>query len=476
MALIVDLDFLADSATDDNSTEVYINTSAKTIKLNPGIGDLVAADGVTLKCIWSFLKVQWHQDPNSKNLASFPFPMENITDEFFELIEGWTWANASTEQSLRNGGWLVRNTSGNVTEHWAGIKAIGNIAGTDQLYYNVNEAPVNFTFAGAINEAVQVISDPNGDGNYADGFNYSSSFEIFNREYAKLYAKANLSDIGESTLLAPKVFSFAVGSGTDLNVIDTDLNVGSASVSPYNGMTITYHATPQDRSIGGVTYSFGVIIEGNGATKQEIYTWVQYQLRQNSDIDADADNKTGKIEDQLLNFVGSDIFTLNVTNADGGGIGVFVDNFDTSEINDWTFKDNTGSNVSYPTLTPFTINFNDVAQGDSTFKYWVYMTDPDGTPANNDEWGTAGGLILEDDNSNPITGTAGGAASLTFTIAYDTSTQGGRTPSTPIPVTVVGIGTEANGAKYVRTTGTITNVASSVTLVANLDRQYENPA
>jgi hypothetical protein len=474
MALITDLDLLADSATDNSSTEVYIDTTAKTIKLNTGVGDLIAADGVTLKAMWSFLKTQWHTDPNTKNLASFPFPMENITDEFFELIEGWNWANASTQQSLRNGGWLVRNTTGNVIEHWAGVKAIGDIAGTDQLYYNVADAATNFTFAGAVNEAVQIIDDPNGDGAYGDGFDYSASFEIYNREESKLYAKADLIDIGEATLLAPKAFSFAVGSGTDLNIIDTDANV--STIAPYTGMSITYHATAQDRSIGGATYSFGVIIEGNSATKQEIYTYVQYQLRLNADIDADADSKIGKIQDALLNFVGSAISTSNVTNPDGGGIGVFVDNFDTSEINDWSFQDNAAAIVSYPTLTPFTINFNDVAQGDSTFKYWVYMTDPDGTPANNDEWGTSGGLILEDDSSTPITGTAGGAASKTFTIAYDTSTQGGRTGGQDINVTVVGIGTEAGGAKYVRTTGIITNVASSVTLVANLDRQYENPA
>jgi len=34
MALIVDPDLLADSAVDDGSTEVYINTSTRTIKLN----------------------------------------------------------------------------------------------------------------------------------------------------------------------------------------------------------------------------------------------------------------------------------------------------------------------------------------------------------------------------------------------------------------------------------------------------------
>lgn len=102
MAIITDLDLLADSSVDDGSTEVYIDPVAKTIKLNPGVGDLVASDGVTGKAMWSFLKVQWHADPLSKNLASFPFPLENITDEFYELIEGWNWADAATRQSLRN--------------------------------------------------------------------------------------------------------------------------------------------------------------------------------------------------------------------------------------------------------------------------------------------------------------------------------------------------------------------------------------
>jgi hypothetical protein len=473
MALIVDLDLLADSAADDASTEVFINTTAKTIKLNTGIGDLVAADGVTLKAIWSFLKTQWHTDPHSKNLASFPFPMENITDEFFELIEGWTWANSTTEESLRNGGWIVRNASGAVIEHWAGIKAIGAIETDDQLYYNLDGTAIDFTFLGAINQAVQIIDDPNGDGNYVDGFDNSGAFEIYNREQGQLYAKADLDDIGEASTKAPKVFSFAVGTGTDLDIIETDGNI--STIAPYTGMTITYHAVAQSRSIGGSSYDFGVIIDGNGGTKQEIYSYVQYQLRQLGDIDADADTKTGKLQDALLQFVGSSISSLKVTNPDGGGTGVYVDNFDTSEINDWSFTDNLDAVVSFPTLTPFTINFNDIAQADSTFKYWVYMTDPDGAP-DGDEWGTTGGLILEDNTPTAITGLAGGSPSVTYTIAYDTSTQGGRTPGEDINVTVVGIGTEAGGAKYVRTTGVITSSASSVTLVANLDRQYDNPA
>src|SRR3990172_4514469 len=101
MALVVDPDLLADSAADDASQEVYINTSAKTIKLVI-VGNL-SADGVTEKCVYSFLKEQWKNDPNTKNLAAFPFPMTPITDEFYELTDGWNWANTGTKNLIRQG-------------------------------------------------------------------------------------------------------------------------------------------------------------------------------------------------------------------------------------------------------------------------------------------------------------------------------------------------------------------------------------
>lgn len=84
MALIIDPDLLLDSALDNGTEEVYINTSSKLIKLVV-VGNL-STDGVTLKALYSFLKEQWRNDPNTKNLAAFPFPMVPITDESFELV------------------------------------------------------------------------------------------------------------------------------------------------------------------------------------------------------------------------------------------------------------------------------------------------------------------------------------------------------------------------------------------------------
>ena len=83
MALITDPDLLTDSAADDGSEEVFINTTTKKIKLVV-VGNL-STDGVTLKALYSFLKEEWKNDPNTKNLAAFPFPMIPITDEAFEI-------------------------------------------------------------------------------------------------------------------------------------------------------------------------------------------------------------------------------------------------------------------------------------------------------------------------------------------------------------------------------------------------------
>lgn len=90
------------------TTEVFIDTSAKTIRLN--LDGNLSTDGVTLKALYSFLKEEWKNDPFTKNLPAFPFPMVPITDESFELVDGWDFANDWSRWLIRTGGWTVRNT------------------------------------------------------------------------------------------------------------------------------------------------------------------------------------------------------------------------------------------------------------------------------------------------------------------------------------------------------------------------------
>lgn len=470
MALINDPDNLTDSAADDGSTNLFIDTANKFIKLVPGVGGLVAIDGVTEKAVYSKLKEDWINDPNTKNLAAFDFPMRPITDEFYELVDGWNYADAATKQSIRSGGWLVRNGSGNVTEHWANITGLGNIFATDQLYYDLGAGPTDFTFTGAVNEAIQVISDPNGDGDYADGFNYSTTFTIYNREYQQLYSSADLTDIGVTDLLAPKAFSFPIGTGDDVKITNDDTVV--STTAPYTGMSITFYSTPQSRTIGGSAYDFGIIIDGNNGTKEEIYEFVQWSLRQATDIDADADSLIGQIAPELLQFVGDTLFTKLASNPDGGGDGVYIDNFQATDTNSIVFVDSTGATQTFPFVASGNITFNPNLSGDTAAKYWVFFSD--GVTAGQ-EFGNTAAILVDDNAGADLTGLVTANTSIAFDFDYDNNVQGGRTAGTDVNVTAIAIGLETG--QHVKTSATIVRSnANSINFVAALERNYDNPA
>jgi len=92
MALFVASDVITDpddlTATVDTSgagsrtaaDEIHIDTSNKLIYVAVDTGNGMTVSGLTLKCLYSFLKERWKADAN---LIKFPFPMTPITDEQF---------------------------------------------------------------------------------------------------------------------------------------------------------------------------------------------------------------------------------------------------------------------------------------------------------------------------------------------------------------------------------------------------------
>ncbi|NJN35950.1 MAG: hypothetical protein HC794_01495, partial [Nitrospiraceae bacterium] len=511
MAKILDPDLLADSAADDNSQEVYINTTTKRIKL-VATGDLNTTgvqneNGVTLKALYSFLKEEWRNDPNTKNLAAFPFPMVPITDESFEFVEGWDFQDDTARYFIRDAGWTVRNTSGNVTQQWAGVIGLGAIESNDQLYFQqvALGASVNVQLTGQVNQAVQILRDDDGDGNYAEASDYDrrTVFNLFAREYAQLYGKSSLSDIGVTTL-ASQAYRFPISTGGDLKVVDVDSFVGLAAAvataswaanvltvntSAAHGLTtgdyvVLTGGTPAAYNVRGAvtvvdadtftlaltsdpgTYTsgltvrsihhliqiryfdqaytrdvdsttdrnFGIVVDvgthsgvdgattaagsvlttaegginvennpfaggtliiheganagtytisGNPtattvtitttfpstlsnqsftivpavalpASAEEIYTAVQYRLRQNSDIDATDQSVTGKVADQIMHFVGDTLICgraasgAQPSNPNAGGSGVVIEGFASSDTNRLTFYDNTNTARTFP--------------------------------------------------------------------------------------------------------------------------------
>lgn len=553
MALITDPDLLNDGAVDNGSTEVFISTSGKTIKLNT-TGNL-STDGVTLKALYSFLKEEWRSDPHTKNLAAFPFPMVPITDESFEFVEGWDFVADASRYLIRTGGWTVRNLSGNVTQKWAGIIGLGSIESNDQLYYQQvsGGASSNVVLTGQVNQAVQIFKDDDGDGNTSEGsdFDRTGFFKLFVREYAQTYDDASLTDIGVTTMDSI-AYRFPISTGTDLKITNNDATVGGAT-NPYQHIFVRYFDQAYARAVDtpGTPRNFGIVIDvgthsgvdgtvtngGNTlttteagitgadftggtltihegaaagtytisgtptgsvvtitttfpaagsnlsftlqratpviATAEQIYEKVQYFLRQASDIDATDQSVTGKTADGLLAFVGDTLQagTLNPSNPNGGGSGVFIEGFSSADTNRITFRDNTATNRTFPFVAVLTLQFGANLIADTNAKYWVYFTTLPGTT---NDFGESGAVIVDDNSGADMAGNVSGQASIQRTFNYDGNVQGGRTAGTDAGVTVVAIGLSTG--QYVRATGTIArSTSNTVSLVAPLERNYANP-
>ena len=453
MALIIDPDVIVagnqyEIATSPSGNKILtLDLTNKKIYLTKT--GALSDDGITLKCLYSSLKEIWKQDSVA---IKFPFPMVPITDEQMELID-YTFGNNPTRQLIRTGGWAEK-TGGTINREYAGIITLGTLDSSDQVYYiqSPNGTPQNIILTGAVNQAIQTYGDA-----FNGNFDYRNYLMLFVREQAKTYASASLIDIGVNQMTY-QVYRFPLSNALDLKVTESD-----ETVDAY-GVTITWYATAQQRQIGSTNYNFHVIINGNNKTAEQIYMAVQSKLRKAIDIDEGSGVKIGKITNELLQFVGD---TLK-TKYDSSG-GVFIDNFQVSDINRLVFTDDTGTERTYPFVASVTLNFgtNLIQDADAVFKLF-FTTNPSGN------FGTPNAVVVQDKDGNPIAGGINGNPFLQFTFDYDGNTQGGRTAGTDADVTAVAIG--LSKSQYVSATGIIKrSTSNSITLTAALERNYQNP-
>ena len=492
MAKIVDPDGL------NRGTEILFDLDAKTIQL-VATGNLLdtspAVDsGVTLQAVYSVCKELWKDEAD---LNRFRFPLDAITEVKMDLVNGWTWADQTTVELVRDGGWSVRDGAGNSVEEYMGIISLGQFPTTDTAYYQQEAGfdvdTTDMVYSGVINEAVPVF-----DADGVTGFDFRDFFRLYLRNYERTYSVGDLIRDQGFTTLDYTVFRVPLSSIADINIIADDGDVDS--LAPYTGMTLDYLRgnrfitwvandpyeiddvvqAPNGRWFRALTnhssvatepqsdatnwesyvgeeeigpdnwYAFNRVLDANGGDVREIYTWMQRQLRRETDINDDElldgfGVVRGNIARSLGAIVGDNVFT---------GDGLVIRNFDIDSRVNMRMQDITvdggGIDDEFIPLTSTTRIFPFVATGnivpntilidDADAEYTMYYTS---VPAG--DFDTVDAVIVNDADGVPLTGNITG--NIPFTFDYDGNTQGGRTAGTDAPVTVVAIGLET--AQYV---------------------------
>lgn len=430
-------------------TELTINETARTFTLNEA-GNLVAKDGVTLQALYSKFADLW----TTTTYQDSPFPLNAIdalSGQYYFGVDaggnynGWKPASDATRNMLRDGGWREYSSAGVLNREYAGFVGLGAINTGAQPYYilNASDAPTDYPFADQFNVGVQVYGDAaNGD------FDKRTYAKTYCREYGKKYKDSVLADTGK-TATGAFLVNFLISNEDDLKIQANDAAMTGA---PYDGITVSYYSTNQNRLIGGANYPFRIIVDGNGATLEQIYTKIQYMLRQNSDINTagDAGSVTGKTAASLLSFVGDTLVT---------SIGVYIDDIQSADSNRIEFYDQNGVKRTNPYTAAGALSFNAALVGAGSSYRLFFSAD----------YGTASAVTVKNASGVDIAGIIS-ASPIPFDFDYDGDTLGG-TAGTDKAVTLIGI--KPGSGKFAVATGTLTrSKAISLSLVGEADRAY----
>ena len=449
-------------------TNITIDEVARTFTLiasadGSTTNGLIAKDGVTMQAIYSRFIDLWQ----TATYQDSPFPMyaiDVLSGQFRfgtdgQTFNGWKPANDITRNMIRDGGWEewsataplpAFTTSGILNRVYAGIVALGTVNSGAQEYYQTvsGGTATNFTFTDGANIGVQVYGDAT-NGN----FDTRTYFKAYVREYGYKFKDSVLADTGK-TATDSYIVNVLLSNEPDFKIVANDATMATL---PYSGINVTYFGTDQSKVVGSSSYPFRVIIDGNGATLEQIYTKVQYLLRQNTDIDNGSGTVIGKTASLLLEFLGDTLYTKQ---------GVYISNVNSNDINRVIFTDQTNVQRTFPFTSSGTLIPNPQLIGAGSYYRMFFTT----LPGVLDDFGTAGAVTVNNALGNPITGDFTGG-NATFSFDYDANVQGGRTAGTDANVTI--IAGRPGYAKPVQFGATITRAKGiNISLIAEQDRAY----
>lgn len=366
----------------------YPNTTIELV----ATGNLNAKDGVTMQAVYTKLIKLW----NTSTYNNYPFPMKALDARSGQWSMGYDgveyngscWHNDATRSYIRDSGWREYLADGTLDREYFGAVSIGALNSGAQPYYQktLGGAATNFQFTDEVNEAILVFED--------GGIDNRTFFKLYAREYGYRYSDQDLTDLDETATGSFKL-SFPLANSVDPNIQNNDAyvtanapytgitatwlvgnNFDTTNTSPYSvddvvqdgagrwyictgagtadatdyanlgamagAGTATFTSYTGEREIDGDYYAFNIIVDGNGATKEQIHTKLQYLLRQAGDIDSGAGTHLGKVTD-ILSTITAGVLTTTT--------GVYIDDTQVADSAFLIYTDVLGIERSIPVVT-----------------------------------------------------------------------------------------------------------------------------
>ena len=158
----------------DYQNKRFALTAPRYGSVGTGVSEMVgygATGGVSGQALYSKFKNIWKEDEVA---IRFPFPMEAITPESFEFINGWLPDEETPDQDnggsafitrklIKDAGWAERSPTGTIAQKWFGTITLGSNElgplGFSTVYYNPVNPGIQTSVTIGTNGSVDAVND-----------------------------------------------------------------------------------------------------------------------------------------------------------------------------------------------------------------------------------------------------------------------------------------------------------------------------
>lgn len=419
---------------------------------NPLLNAGSANGGITARALYKFERIRRAANETLRKYDKFIVGSYKFAGAY-EMANGRKIA-ANDIKKLRGSGMVWRSPTNAISRIFFGVRSLGVIAPTSQCYRQLASggAPTNFSYAGDVDEMVQVFGTTAYGDAGAGNFDSRSYLAISLRTFGKVFDRKTLVDSG-IPIMDGFSAGFAVGESPHLTTGNYTLAdvYGVARIAPFTGLSLIKPAssvTGTGFNEGDGTFSWRLANTG-GATLDQCIAYLDALASTDNDIDDGAGVTNGK---RVNTWYSYDAQGRIVTRSGADSLGLLIEGLIGADKQRIVQTDDSGNPHTYPFFPTVSVNVGSNAIADSSAWYHCYFKDGPGA----NDFNTSSAITVQDKNATPVKGLVNGS-NISFEFPYDTDTLGGAAGTDKICVVEV----EGNGiATAAVTEFTITRAAS----------------